>query len=430
MKEFKDLYPEGVADMHSEEFEFNEEVISYIKTIFKSFGYRQVLTPTVEYYDLYSGLEGVMDKDKMFKLIDNNGKILVLRPDATMPVARMAAANYNSNSGYLKFSYVTNIFRLKETQQGNKREIIQGGIEYLGNSKLECEGEVIAVGIKTLQECGIKDFHIDLGQVEYLNSLIKEIDLEESEKLQLHSLIETKNYGDLNEFINKLNISDELKNIFREVPKLYGKPEKVLKKARELVVNKEMESALDNLEYVYSLLEDYEFDKYIFFDLGFTNQFNYYTGIIFKGYIDNFGEVLLSGGRYDNLTKQFGSNIPACGFGLNIDKLVEVMKIRNIKKQIQCYTDYLVIYKEKFRKRALSLSQKLRDKGFIVEIDSYDENLECYLRKSSLRNIRKIIRIEQDILTVTDLYNNQITKCTEHQLINKLDSKGIIYSIH
>lgn len=426
---YEDLFPEGLEDLHSEKYEFKEEIISQIKGIFRSFGYRQIVTPTLEYYDLYSNNYGNLSKDKMFKLIDTNGKILVLRPDATIPVARMAAT-YRFTNDYLKFSYVTNIFRLNKSQNGNKREFIQGGIEYLGNSTPECDAEIIAIGIKALLECGLNDFHIDLGQVEFLNRLMEEVKINKFQKTRLYQLIENKNYGDLGEFLDNLDISNEIKNILSIVPRLYGNPEEVLAKARKLVLNKKMEDALCNLENVYSILSYYGYDKYILFDLGFAKEIDYYTGVIFKGYVSNFGEVVLSGGRYDNLTRQFGTSKPACGLGINIDKLVEVIGMYGIKREIDCYTDYLILFKESFREVAIKLSENLRSKGFVVESNSYDGKAINQIKNLTFRNVREIIEIEDNSLKITNMLKNCVNKYSINQFYKLIENEEIVVSIH
>ncbi|SKC84921.1 ATP phosphoribosyltransferase regulatory subunit [Maledivibacter halophilus] len=427
---YNDIFPEGVEDLHSEDYEFKEETINIVKNIFKSFGYRQIVTPSFEYYDLYSEMEGVLKRENMFKLIDNNGRILVLRPDATVPVARMVATNYKTNEEYLKLSYVTNIFRTNKSRTGDKREFIQGGIEYFGNNKPDCDGEIIAIGIKSLLECGFNDFHVDLGQVEFMNGLIDEAKLNKMERMQLQDLIGNKNYGDLKAFLNNTSMSESLKNRFNKIPKLFGKPEKVLIRAKDLVINERMEKALKNLEDVYNILRDYKYDKYIMLDLGFTKEQGYYTGIMFKGYLNNFGEVVLSGGRYDNLTKQFGANKPACGFGLNINKIIEVMEMYDIKGNVNCFTDYLVLYKEELRSRAIKLSEELRDRGFIVETDVYDNDVKFHIKNSTFRNTKEIIEVNEDFLKVIDICKNETQKYNLNQFYKIIDCNEIIASIH
>jgi ATP phosphoribosyltransferase regulatory subunit len=427
---YNDIFPEGVEDLYSEEYEFKEEMVAVIKKVFKSFGYSQIVTPSFEYYDLYNGIDGVLQKENMLKLIDNNGKILVLRPDATIPLARMAANNYKHSNEMLKLSYVTNIFRANKSGTGDKREFVQGGIEYFGNNKPECDAEIIAVGIRCLLECGFNDFHIDLGQVEFMNGLIDEATLNKFEKLQLHNLIENKNYGDLKEFLEKTDMPLELKEKFYMIPKLYGKPEKVLVRAKELVINERMEKALKNLEDVYNILADYKFHKYILFDLGFTKEQGYYTDIMFKGYVNNFGEVVLSGGRYDNLTREFGADKPACGLGLNINKIIEVMEMYDIKRNVDCFTDYLVLYKKELRGKAIELSQSLRDRGFVVETNSYEDDIKCHIENSTFRNTKEIIEVGKESLKVINIFKNQIKRYKENQFYKVLDCEEIIASIH
>ncbi|RKD27190.1 ATP phosphoribosyltransferase regulatory subunit [Caminicella sporogenes DSM 14501] len=427
---YDDLFPEGLEDIHSEEYEFKEEIIFQVKKVFKSFGYRQILTPTLEYYELYSDSYGTSFKDKMFKLIDNNGKILVLRPDVTIPIARMVAVNYKNVKDFFKFFYVTNVFRLNKFQNGNRREFIQAGIEYIGNSLPECDGEIIAIGIKALLKCGLENFHIDIGQIEFLKSIIDEIKINDYQRTMLCNLIENKNYGDLDEFLDELNISIDIKNLFKILPKLYGSPCEVINKARQLILNEKMKKVLDNLEEVYSILKDYGYDKYILFDLGIAKEIDYYTGIIFKGYVNNFGESVLSGGRYNNLTEKFGTFKPACGLGINIDKLVEVIGMYGIKRKSNCYTDYLVLYKEDFREKAIKLSEVLRSKGFVVESNSYNGDGKNQIKNLTFRNVKEIIEIENNFLKITDMIKNCVSKYSANQFLKLLDNKETVASIH
>ncbi len=427
---YGNLFLEGVEDLHGEEYDYKEDKISNIKKIFKSYGYRQIVTPSFEYYDLYTKIEGSLEKEKMFKLIDERGRILVLRPDATIPVARMAATNYKSDNEYLKLSYITNIFRLDRVSQGRKKEFIQGGIEYFGNSNPDCDAEVIAIGIKALLECGFSDFHIDLGQVEFLNSLLDQIELDTFERQRLNKLIENKNYGELDQFLNELGIDKELANTIRAIPRLYGKPEKILLSARSILKNKGMEKSLNNLEKVYSILKDYGYHKYILFDLGFAKELNYYTGVVFKGYVKNYGEVILSGGRYDNLTKQFGTHKPACGLGINIDKLVEVMKMYDMSGKVECYSDYLVLYREESRSTAIKLSEDLRKRGYVVEMDLCDKDIRPYIEKSNFRNIKEILEVDSHSIKSINLYQNETQKHSITGFYRLLDAKENIFSIH
>ncbi|MDF2673963.1 MAG: hisZ [Clostridiales bacterium] len=429
MLNIRNFIPEGVEDTGSRQYEIKENLIRKIKRIYKSYGYRGIQTPSFEYFDLFSNLEGTINKDEMFKLIDCSGKILVLRPDATIPIARLAAASYKNNKCYLKFCYVTNIFRINYEESGLKREFTQAGVEYLGSDSKESDAEVIALGIETLMKCGIKNFKIDIGQAGYFKGLVKESGISEENEELIRKLIEDKNFTELNDMLKNLNISDTLKNTILKIPYLYGTPEKVIEEAKGLICNEDMKASLDNLIQVYEILKDYRYEKYISVDLGLVNHIHYYTGILFKGYVSNYGRAVLSGGRYDNLTQQYGYYMPATGFGLNIDELMEVVEMNKISDETICCTDYLVLYKDDQRKDALELAAELREKGFIVECDSA-RDIVSHIKNAEARNIKEIVKLSDAMVSVISIGNNENYKMKPAQFLKSIEDKEVVIPIH
>ena len=186
---------DGFNDIHYNELKVYDFIRDTMENTMRSYGYRQVLTPSFESYDMYN-IDGAFPRDKMFKLIGNDGKVLVLRPDATIPIARMAASRYRNSQEVLKFGYITNIFRDSSSTTDFRKEFMQAGIEYMGNSLPDCDGEIIALSINILKELGIKKIHIDMGNVTFLNGLFDEIQIEVIEKVKILSYIENKNIGD------------------------------------------------------------------------------------------------------------------------------------------------------------------------------------------------------------------------------------------
>jgi ATP phosphoribosyltransferase regulatory subunit len=420
--------PEGVDDIHYDEYEIKENLISKMKSLYKSYGYRQVLTPTFEYYDMFSSIEGTISRDEMFKFIDGSGKILVLRPDATVPIARMVASNYRKNNGYLKFCYVTNVFRTCNSKNGYKKEFIQAGAEYFGNKTPEGDGEIIALAVESLKKFGIKDFKIDIGQAGFFKGILRELNLAEEFENQVKKLIENKNFAELNNVIADLNITDELKNTLFKIPYLYGEPENVIEEAMEIVLNNEMEKALNNLKKVYEILKDYGFEKYVSVDLGLINHLDYYTGIVFKGYVSNHGKEVLSGGRYDNLTKQYGYYMPATGFGLNIDELMEVVNMYEINNN-SVGTDFLILYSEENRQEAFSLAYELRDKGYIVECDTSGDIVR-HIKNAESRNVKEILRVADNGISVINVGDNGTFKMRTNQFLSSLNDREVVVPIH
>lgn len=430
MVSVKHFIPQGVEDTHCNAYEIKENTITNIKNIFKSFGYRQILTPTFEYYDLFTSVEGTIHKDEMFKFIDSNGKILVLRPDVTTPIARMVATNYKNNLGYLKFSYATNIFRINDEQNGKKREFTQAGIEYLGNDKPDSDAEVVAVAIKSLINFGIEDFKIDLGQAGYFKGLIKESGIKIKKQEEIRILIEEKNFAELKSILDDLEIDEFFKEAILEIPYLYGEPKKIIKEAENFIFNDEMKKSLENLKCVYDILNEYGYGKYISVDLGMIHHIDYYTGVIFKGYVNHYGKTVLSGGRYDNLTKQYGYFMPATGFGLNMDAILEVLNMYKINKEFECSTDYLILYEEENRGKGLNLANKLRDKGFIVETDLYEKSIKSHIEKANYRNTKEIVQLGEEVLKRIDIRRNKTFTNTLAQFFKELDKEDILASIH
>jgi ATP phosphoribosyltransferase regulatory subunit len=417
MVQLKNLLPEGVETLYGDEYAFKDEILNNVKETFRSFGYRQILTPTFEYLDLYKEMFGGINIKQMLKFISPQGDIMVLRPDATIPVARMAAKNYKDRNEYLKFFYTAPIFRQLESQKGDEREFLQAGIEYFANSQPECDAEVIAIGIKTLLDNGVQNFRIDLGQVDYLGSLLEEAEADEQVRKRIIELIESKNQGELRYFLDQQSIDIRYKELILKIVTMYGRPEEVLPLARACAINPRMRNAINNCEQVYQILGDYGYNKYIIFDLGFTNPLNYYTGIIFKGYVNNFGKAILQGGRYDQLTQNFGTFKPACGFGMNINYLADIVSLTKSKDTVACYTDYLILYQELQRKQAITLGQQLRSKGFIVEIDVLTD-IDTQIEQARQRNIRDILKIEENDIVVVSVIQNGIINDIKEILTN------------
>ena len=168
--------------MEPSEFEVKEEVLSRIKQLFKKKGFHQVQTPIFEYYDLFNEIKGTIDKDQMIKLIDTDGKILVLRPDATIPIARMVAEARETKDGkpVQKYSYVTSIFRMNNDPQNiQSREFTQAGIEWFGSDGVQADAEIITLAILSLIEAGVDAFTIDIGKANFYKKLIEQIELAE-----------------------------------------------------------------------------------------------------------------------------------------------------------------------------------------------------------------------------------------------------------
>ena len=407
--------PEGVRDLNISETSKKIELQNRINTVFHRYGFRDIQTPTFEYYDVFNHEIGTIDVREMYKFFDRDGNILTLRPDITPSIARYVSTYYKNENNPIRVCYIGNTFRNRKSYQGKLREFTQAGVELIGVNSEDADAEIITMIINSLSIAGLEKFQIDLGQAGFFKGLVQEAGLSESEEEELRNYVDEKNFIAVEELLIKYNMSDELKRTFLDLPKLFGSVE-VIEKARKLTKNKKALESLDQLEKVYNILCDYGVEKYISFDLGMVNSLNYYTGIIFRGYTYKMGVSIVDGGRYDTLLKQFGKDVPAIGFAIVIDELISAIERQNISLP-ECNVDTLIIYNQSTRKEAVMISEEFRSNGMNVQIGLLDENLEKnieYGKKQKIggimyfKNFDEVILInletmEESIVAINDL---------------------------
>lgn len=428
MSALRHLEPHGVDTLLGEEVEFQETLTALFRDRFRQYGYRPVLTPTFEYLDLFREAES-LSGDDMVKLIARDGRVLVLRPDATVPVSRMTARLYREITYPLKFSYITSVFRWADPQKGERLEILQAGIEAYNQPEPDCDAEVLAMGIQSLVDAGMQELHVDIGHAGWLEGLHKDSGIPDTLWRKVLGAIELRSPEAIRSLLEKADVPESVIRSVLVVPELYGEVDTILAAADKWVINETMAAALVNLKAVYTALKDHCPNARIHADLGFTNPFQYYTGAIFKGYTPGCGEPLLQGGRYDLLSSQFGAAKPACGLGINISLLAEVLERMKIKEWNPCATDYLVLYNDTNRPEALSLSQTLRSRGFVVEAECFAGGTQERIASATYRNTREIIELNEDWVRVTNLMKNDVIRLPRDQFVTSLEPVQIV-SIH
>ncbi len=412
--------PEGVRDLNMNETSRKNELKDRIGSVFHRYGFRDIETPTFEYYDVFNHERGTVDIQLMYKFFDRDGNILALRPDITPSIARYVATHYKNDDDPLRLCYVGNTYRNNESYQGKSREVTQAGVEFIGDNSTDADAEVIALIINSLSIAGLKEFQIDLGQAGFFKGLAEEAGLDQKAEEELRKHIDEKNFIAVENLLNECQMSEELKEVFLDLPKLFGSVD-VINKARHLTQNKIATSALDRLEKVYGILCDYGVENYVSFDLGLVSHLNYYTGIIFRGYTYGTGVSIVDGGRYDTLLKQFGKDVPAIGFAIVVDELMVAMERQQI--ELSTFTiDTLVLYSQDTRREAIRLSEELRSKGMNVEIGLLDKSLDsniAYGKKQGVGGIMAFKSKEQVLLI--NLENMEQTEVAVKELLDRGD---------
>jgi len=395
LKKWKRYIPIGSQDFLVDEM-YNKKIVQdKLQKLFFLNAYQEVETPTLEYLDVFSGVKASIEQEQMMKLIDTDGRILVLRPDITIPIARIAATKLRNAKFPLRLSYNGNVYRNQREQEGMQTEIAQAGIELLGVEGPEGDAEVIALAIQSFLSIGIEEFQIDLGQVEFLKGLLEQTEIGDEWEEEIRYLIDQKNMLELELVLKESNLSDKLKNTIYNLPKLYGNGE-MLKQAETMSKDKKCLGAIENIREVYKILRDYEFERFLTFDFGMVQSFNFYTGIIFRGMTAELGFPICGGGRYDKLVNEFGFDVPATGFAIGIKRALTVLE-RQKSLMPHPEVDVLVVYSSNSRFEAYSLGKKLREEGKRTELFPLRESQVDYFNYARDREIEKIILIRDQV---------------------------------
>lgn len=365
--------PEGVRDVYGKECARKLTIENKINNIFNLYGFHNVQTPTFEFFDIFNKERGSVPSKNLYKFFDREGNTLVLRPDLTPSIARIAAKNYMDVNVPIKICYNANTYINNSELQGKLKEITQLGCELIGDDSVEADAEMVALVVNSLKSAGFDKFLVEIGQVDFYKGLLEECGFEDDVEEELRVRIENKNFFGVEELLDSKDIPSNVKDTFLKLPSLFGSSD-VLDKAKELATNEKSLKAIEKLEEVYSILVDYGVADYISFDLGMLSNFNYYTGIIFKAYTYGTGDAIVAGGRYDKLLSQFGKDSAAIGFAVYMDQLLMAMNSQKMEGD----TDYayeVLIYDTELRKTALQLATGLREKGIKTELIPKKENI-------------------------------------------------------
>ncbi len=315
--------PYGVQDCLPKTAAARQKLCAGVSKVFEKWGASPIEPPAVDYADNFIHGRGAVPVSRMFKLSDNDGSLLVLRPDTTMQIARIAATKLYTEKE-LKLYYCLNSYENNDGRQGNRaREFLQCGAEYFNAAGAAADADMIALSISALTSAGVRDFQIEIGQVGFYQGLLSNSGLSVSEEDELRGLLSKKDVVGAAKFLSGRIDAAAAKKLLK-LASLFGGAE-VLNAAARLSDNAECRAALDNLNGIYELLKARGLEKYACFDLGLISGAGYYTGVVFRGISKNLGAPILEGGRYDGLTGNFGKPMPAVGFALGADRALSAV---------------------------------------------------------------------------------------------------------
>ena len=390
----KDLLhtPEGVRDIYSTECVEKKIIENRLHDVCKLYGYNDIQTPSIEYFDVFSKERGSVPSNEMFKLFDRYGNTLVLRPDMTPSIARAAAKYFEDRILPIKLCYVSNTFiNVSKYYQGRLKESTQLGAELIGDDTVDGDAEMIAMAIDALKSSGLKDFQISVGHVEFFRGLMEAAGLSEEQEEVIRELIANKNFFGVEEEISDCSMNQNLKELFGMLGTIYDNAASFEEAKTYAADYPKVYKAIRRLEDLDAVLKVYDVDKYVTYEFGMLSSYHYYTGVIFAGYTYGSGEPIVKGGRYDKLLTYFGKDAASIGFAIVVDQLMAAISRQKIEITVK-HDNQLIVYKPEYRREAVKKAIALRAKDCNVELiawamDKSKADYEAYALRNQIAEL-------------------------------------------
>jgi ATP phosphoribosyltransferase regulatory subunit len=322
--------PRGVADYFGGAARARRQAEATLRELARTWGYTEVIPPTFEFAETLATTAGARLAEELYRFLDRDGSALALRPDLTIPTARIAGSKLYDQPLPQRFFYAGPVFRFEEPRAGRQREFWQAGIELIGVKSADADAEVLAFAVRALQALDLGASHFTLGHLGYFHGLIAHLGLEPDMAQALQSALDRKSYDDLADVAEALRLAaDDRRAVLGLLDLMGSQGTGVLARAAALARNEAMHEAVAELRAVEARLDHYGVKDYFSVDLSDVRGMDYYTGITFKAYTAHMGAAIVNGGRYDNLIAHFGPSRPAVGCAFYLDRLLLARTRRN-----------------------------------------------------------------------------------------------------
>lgn len=343
--------------MLPEEAEALRQLEHRLLELFQRWGYREVRTPVLEFLSTVERGVGVEGPNTLFVLVDRTGELLALRPEMTVPIARLVATHGQERA---RLSYVAEVFRVRDISRGEEREFVQAGVERIGDRGPDADAEVVALAVWALRKAGIEGFRIGLGHAGFLRGLLEAVGLDAEDQHAAQLLLYRRDFVTLQGLLEDAPAA--VREAILHLPSWRG-PDALDRAARLGIAPQ----ALEEVERLLEALRPYGVGEEVEVDLGLIRDFEYYTGIVFEGYVQGLGRPVLGGGRYDGLLVRFGADRPAVGFALHLNRLLPVLPLSVPSAVLS------IVYAPRFRDLAVRLALALRAEGIPVLTDPWPQ---------------------------------------------------------
>lgn len=330
------LLPLGTRDEFGRRAEAKQHIIEVIQKHFTQRGFSKISTPLLEKQAVFEPYQ--LGNYQMYRLLDQEGDTIVLRPDMTLPIARFLSAT--SIPLPKKFCYVGDIFRISRRLSGSYNELTQAGIELVGYKSIKAELECLMLMNQLSNQLLSKPVEIELGYADFATAILRNLNIDETTQTQIATALYDKKIPVYEKLIEQFKDSKQYEFLLIW-PRLFGDPDDIFSKLKEFELSNEIQFKVEKLKEIVDWIKETLPKQPISIDLSGRAPQKYYTGLTFRGFSKDGAGYLFSGGRYDRLLAGFQDQTePAVGMGIDIDLLTDlyVKNYQNEEKTlIYCY---------------------------------------------------------------------------------------------
>jgi histidyl-tRNA synthetase len=432
MTEFKTV--RGMRDFLPQEAKMMRYIEGETRKIAELYGYKEIITPVVESYELLAAKAGEEVRLRMYAFQDLGKRRVALRPEFTPSVARLVATTLKNEPKPFRLFCVGSLYRYDEPQQGRYREFWQSDFELMGSDKPEADAEIIMLTNSLMEAVGLKNCTFKVGHVGVLRGVMNQENLDEKVQNEVMQLMDKAQYDDALKLVERAGASEKCLATLRKLVKLKGdKVFEVIEKMRKSVKEyEEAVAAAENLQEILKLVLDGGCKIDMVVDAGFARGLEYYTGIIFEVTVPELDKALAGGGRYDKLIELFGgASMPAVGVAHGIDRIMLALQLQKVAVKAKEEKTVMVIpVNEELKGEALKISRILRDADIQAEIEVTGRKVAKALEDADRRKMDYAIivgdkELKEEAVAVRDLAKRKQEIVKIEKLAAAIRGKGI-----
>jgi histidyl-tRNA synthetase len=389
MSEFKTL--RGMRDLLPEDAATMTYIGDTARKVARLYGYKEIITPVVESYELLAAKAGDEVRSRMFAFKDLGGREVALRPEFTASVARLVATTLRNEPKPFRIFCTGSTYRYDEPQRGRYREFWQSDYELIGSNRPEGDAEILLATNSLMQDAGLKKFAMKTGHVGVLRAILAEEKIDEKQQNAIMQLMDKKEYDDAIRMVENAGATQKCLTTLRELVQCRGSDIfEIINRMKELVKGYEKSvAAAENLEEILTLVTESGCKIDMSVDAGFARGLEYYTGMVFEVYVPDLDIALGGGGRYDRLVELFGGEpTPATGVAHGIDRIMLAMQAqKTVPDKEKTKTVFVVPIKDEQKTEALKIAQMLRNAGISVEVEVMGRRMSKALEDADRRKL-------------------------------------------